>query len=287
MLTEWILPRAVEETAEYTRLPLNNGFGMFSVFTDAELVGTIPPPDEYLYMGLLLGSWDNGFIAHATLLTNDTDSFCFNLMLLALSLMEVSFNRLEYSLTLENWDEIRASPVYDILDFSLVGRNLADSEFLTAYTLESTRSTERFSVPVIIGGEPYRPYRHGADEVIWDAEGFGLLYYLLPSTDIYALLDSEVSRDIQRLQRDGFFLSAGFPLRASIDAQAVAFGLNMELHGEPNAVYIYLLQSVPDSEYTLFLLLMLFPNYWSEGDPAILAELAEHIGIDLTAYWPW
>ena len=91
-LAELILPRAVEETAEYTRLSLGNGVGVFSIFTDATLVGTTPPPDEYLYLGMFLGNWDNGTLAHATLLTNNTDSF--NLMLLSLSLMEVSFNPL-------------------------------------------------------------------------------------------------------------------------------------------------------------------------------------------------
>ena len=285
--TERILPQAVEETAEYTRLLLNNGFGVFSIFTDADLVGTTPPPDEYLYLGMFFGNWENGFLARATLLTNDKDGFDFNLMLLALSLMEVSFSPLEDSFTLENWDEIRAAPVYDIAGFSLLGLDLAGSGLLTEYILESTQSAERFSVPVIIGGEPYRPYRHGPDEVIWSAGGIGMMYYLLPGADIYDILDSQVGRDIQRLQSYGFFLSADFPLRASAGAQAVVFGMNMKLRGEPNATYIYLLQNIPDSEYTLMLLLIFFPNHWSEEAPVVLAELSERIGIDLIAYWPW
>jgi len=169
--------------------------------------------------------------------------------------------------------------VYDIVGLNILDHDLTDSEFLTEYVLESTQSGERFGIPVIIDGEPYRPYRHGTDEVIWNAGGIGMPYYLLPSTDIYSRMDSEVSRDIQRLQRDGFLISADFPLRTCADAETVVFGLNMKLHGEPNTVYLYLLQNSPDSEYALLLLLILFPNYWSEGDPAILAELSEHIGI--------
>jgi len=92
VLEESILPRAVEETAAYTHLTLNNGFGIFSgIYTDADLVGTIPPPEEYMYLGIFLGNWDNGTIAHATLFTNDTESLSFNLMKLALTFMEVSF----------------------------------------------------------------------------------------------------------------------------------------------------------------------------------------------------
>ena len=93
VLENSILPRSVEETATYTPLLLNNGVGVFSgVYTYADLVGTTPPPDQYLYLGVFLGNWNHGVIAHATLLTNEVDGFSFNLMQLALALMEVSFD---------------------------------------------------------------------------------------------------------------------------------------------------------------------------------------------------
>lgn len=286
-LTEPILPRAVEEAAQFERLSLYNGSAVFAIFTDADLVGQTPPPDEYLYLGMFLGSWDNGFLAHASLLTNDTDSFDFNLMLFALSMMELSFNQREGSLTIEHWEEMQAVPVYDLVGLNLVNHNLENSDFLMEHILESTQNGEHFSVPVISGGEPYRPYRHGTDEVIWNAGGIGMLYYLLPNADIHTLLDSEVSGDIHRLQRDGFVVNAKLPFRVSLDKQMAVFGFSMELHEEPNAVYIYIFQNIPDSEYVLFLLCILFPNYWSGEDAVILAELGAHIGLDLLAYWPW
>jgi len=285
-----LLPRSVEDRIDYTRLSLINGAGIFSVLTDAALVGTIPPPNEYLYLGMLLASWDNGFIAHTTLLTNDTESFCFMLMQLAISFMEISFNLSDDVLTLEKWDEIRAAPVYDIAGLNLVNSDLTNREFLTEHILESTRGgifrRERFSVPVVIGGEPHGSYRDGPDRVTWNAGGIGMVYNLLPSTDIHAILDTEVRRDIQRMQRNGFVISSDFAVRASADTKTAAFGLNMKLQGQLDAVYIYLLQDIPDSDYTLLLLFILFPYHWDAGDPAILAELSEHIGIDLMAYWP-
>ena len=84
------LPRAAEDTAVYTQLMLNNGSGVYSVLTDADLVGTVPQPDEYMYIGMFFGNWDNCAIAYATLLTNDKDGFYFNLMLLSLALMDIS-----------------------------------------------------------------------------------------------------------------------------------------------------------------------------------------------------
>ncbi|MDR2546184.1 MAG: hypothetical protein LBC96_01575 [Lachnospiraceae bacterium] len=88
--TERFLPFSVEETAEVTNYSLRNGYGVLSIFTDAALVGTIPPPDEYLYLGLFLGSWGDGFVLHSSLLSNEIDSFEMTLMLLAL--MHISFS---------------------------------------------------------------------------------------------------------------------------------------------------------------------------------------------------
>ena len=282
-----ILPRAVEESAEFDSLLLRGGSGVFAVFTDAELVGTTPPPDEYLYLGMFLGNWDNGFLAHATLLTNDTESFDFQLMLLALSLMEISFTASEDSFTLADWDALFAAPLHDLTTLNLFDHDLSDSVFLMEYTLESTVDGIPFSVPVITHGEAHRPYRHGTDEVIWDADGIGMLYYLLPSMDALDLLDAEVRHDMRRLQGDGFTLNTDHPVRTSADNQSAAFGFSMDWDGEYRVVYIYLLQNIPDSDYILFLQVMLFEDFWDEDDPAILAELSAYLGTDLLAFSVW
>ena len=125
------------------------------------------------------------------------------------------------------------------------------------------------------------------DRVIWTAGGIGMMYHLEQSPGILDSLDNGVANSILRLGRDGFYISSGLPLRLSADNQTAVFGLNFELRGEPNAVYIYLLQSIPDSDYLLYLLLILFPNDWRAEDTGVLEELSAQIGIDLIAYWPW
>jgi len=287
-LTETILPRAVEESAEFDSLLLRGGSGLFAVFTDAELVGTTPPPDEYLYLGMFLGNWDNGFLAHATLLTNDTESFDFQLMLLALSLMEISFTASEDSFTLADWDDIRAMPPYELTSLNLFGHDLTDSTFLMEYTLESTVDGTPFVVPVITHGEAHLPHRHRPDEVIWDAEGIGMLYYLIPATDVLDLLDLNVRHDMGRLQGDGFTLRTDHPLMTDADNQSAAFGFDMAWDGAYRVTYIYLLQNIPESNYILLLQIMLFEDYFQdEEDPFILFELSERIGINLLAFLGW
>jgi len=295
-IAEIILRDAVEETAEFTRLSLSGGAGVFAIFTYADLVGTTPPSGRYLYLGMFVAHWDNGFRAHATLLSNDTDDFYFNLMMLAISLMELSFTTAGDSLTVEAWDRILEAPVFDLAGVNLYNHDLIDSEFLTSFVLESTQGAEHLhvKVPVIVGGEAHRPYRYGTNEVIWDAGGIGMLYYLVPNAgtgtgqNVLDMLDSEVRSDLRRLLRDGFVVNTDHPLRASpvSQARAASFGFSMTLRGEPNATYIYVMQDIQGSDYTLFLLLMLFPNSWSNNDYAILAELSDRIGIDLTAHWP-
>ena len=89
------------------------------------------------------------------------------------------------------------------------------------------------------------------------------------------------------MRRDDFHLSAHIPLRMSTDERTAAFGLNADLYGQSDAVYVYLLQDIAGSDYAILLLFIFFPNLWEEKDLAILEELSEFIGIDLIAYLPW
>jgi len=76
-----LLPRAVEERAVYVNLPVNNGIGILCILTDASLVNTTIPQDEYLYLGIYFANYNNGCIVCATLLADDTHSMTFLHML--------------------------------------------------------------------------------------------------------------------------------------------------------------------------------------------------------------
>ena len=85
-----ILPRAVEETAEYIDVVLNNGNGVYTILTDASLIGATLSPDEYLYLAMFFANYSNGYVTYATLLTDDPDSESFMIMLDAVTSIEVS-----------------------------------------------------------------------------------------------------------------------------------------------------------------------------------------------------
>jgi len=188
------------------------------------LVGTVPPPDEYLYLGMFLASWDTGFLAHATLLTNELYGFDFSFMLLALALMELTLNPVPDSLTVADWDAISAAPLVDRVGFDLVNLDLTNSEWLMEHILQSPHSGAQYRVPVVVGGVPYRPYRHDTDEIIWNTGGFGMLYFLVREADILIHLDNVVRRDISRMSRYGFIINTEAPLRIGADGYTAAFG---------------------------------------------------------------
>ena len=277
------LPRAVEEEADFFRKEVYDGQAVYATLTDADLIGTIPPPEEWIYMSKYFANYSGGFLVYASLFTNELNSENHRMMLEAVASIKIYLEAIE-SMSVNEWRALRREPVYDLVDFNLLYHNLEDSEFLTEYILESSQTGEQFVVSVIGHGEPFH---EDIGHVIWNSGGIGMLYYLVPSQDVLDILDAEVSNDLYRLGRDGLLVSTNGYLRMSEDEQMAAFGFEVEIGGGPNVVYIYLLQSIPDSEYTLFLLFILFYNYWSEEDPEILSELSEHMGIELISYWPW
>ncbi|MCL2567917.1 MAG: hypothetical protein FWE12_00555 [Oscillospiraceae bacterium] len=280
------LPQSVEETAEWIDVAVIDGVGVYAIFTDASLVGIEIPPDRYPFMASFFANCNSGFLTYATLLTHDVEDESLQVMLYAVASMEASFDRLTGSLDARDFGEIAATRVYDLVGLNLLNHDLSDSVFLTEHILGSAQTDEVFGVAVIVGGEPERQQ---VNHIVWGARGIGLRYYLLPSLgfELGPRLLLELQKDIEHLHERGFFISADLPLRASADGQTMAFGLHIEMRGEPSMVYIYLLQDIPDSDYLLFLLVILLPNRWDEGDTAVLAELSEYIGIDLMAYWPW
>ncbi|MCL2045025.1 MAG: stalk domain-containing protein [Oscillospiraceae bacterium] len=83
--TSYLLPRAVEDTVEAFELVVDNGYGVYCILTDASLVGKTIPEDEYLYITIIMISYDNGYISYATIFSDDTNSEDFLSMLDAVS----------------------------------------------------------------------------------------------------------------------------------------------------------------------------------------------------------
>jgi len=281
---ESLLPEAVEDTAEYVEIKVNEGNAVYAILTNASLVGKSLSPDEYLFLTRFFANYKNGIILYASLLSDDLECESYKVMLDAVASVEASFYPVNISFNLKDWEKVKAAPLYDLDNLDLTSLDLSESEYLMEYVLESVRGGERYEVPVITAGEFYRS---DIESFVWVTDGIGMIYALESGSDVMECMDYKVSYDIQDLIKDGFILDADLPLRVSADYQSAVYGLSMDLSGKPNAVYIYLLQNIPDTDHILSLLIILFPNHWSNDDSMTLAELNEYIGVDLAAYWPW
>ena len=285
--SEILLPRAVEDVAEYTDVMVNDGYAIYTVLTDASLVGATLQEDEYLFLAVFHANYNSGYLTYASLFTDDLDSESFQIMLNAVASIEASFDDLPHSLGLDGWEAIKSAPVYDLDDFDLLDHDLSSSEYLTEYMLESEQLGKSLRITVHTAGQEFIRNGQEPDSIIWHTEGVGMLYYILPSLSIIKNLDTNVTSDIRRMETDGFTLSAFLPLRVSENGQSAAFGLNADLYGKPDVIYLYLLQDIPDTDYTLLLVIMFFHGYLNDNDFAVIDELSEHIGIDIGAYIPW
>lgn len=85
---EALLPYAVEETATFTDVTLDGGYGVYTILTDAALVGTTPQQDEYLYMTRFYANFTDGYFIYSTLFTDDTDTESFLMLLESVSSVE-------------------------------------------------------------------------------------------------------------------------------------------------------------------------------------------------------
>jgi len=285
--SEALLHIAVEDVAEYTKVMVEDGYGVYTVLTDASLVGTTPPDDEYLFLTIFHANYNSGYITYASILVDDLESESYKIMLNAVTSIEASFEPSASSLGLGGWDWIMAAPVYDLDDFDLLNHDLANSEYLMEYMLESERLGENLKITVHTAGEQYIPNVQEPDSIIWSTDGIGLLYYIVPSTGILETLSDSVTNDIRGLEASGFYLYAHLPLRVSENEQSAVFGLNVDIYGEPNVVYLYMLQEIPDTDYTLLLVLMPFYGYIDVNDIYVIRELSDLIGIDISDYIPW
>jgi hypothetical protein len=91
-----LLPDAVERTAKWQDLQLNDGYAKYCILTDKSLVKKRPKPDEYIYLALYFANYDNGYIIYATALTDDFHSASFKIMLNTLSSIEPIYNETSF-----------------------------------------------------------------------------------------------------------------------------------------------------------------------------------------------
>jgi len=285
--SEALLHIAVEDVAEYSKAAVVDGYAVYTVLTDASLVGTTPLKDEYKFLTIFHANYNSGYITYASILVDDLESESYRVMLNAVESIEASFEPSASSLGLGGWDWIMAAPVYDLNDFDLLNHDLTNSEYLMEYMLESERLGEDLKITVHTAGQPFTPYAQEPDSIIWSTDGIGLLYYIVPSTGILETLDASVTNDIRGLEASGFYLYSHLPLRISENEKSAVFGLNVDIYGEPNVVYLYMLQEIPDTDYTLLLVLMPFYGYLDDNDLAVIDELSDLIGIDIIDYIPW
>jgi len=90
---EYFSPQATEDELEVKFITVPNGELVYAILTDDSLVGETIPLDEYLYMALVLGNYNNGCITYSTLLFDDKQTTTFQDMLDAHISLTVTFHR--------------------------------------------------------------------------------------------------------------------------------------------------------------------------------------------------
>ncbi|MCL2488795.1 MAG: hypothetical protein FWE80_08940 [Oscillospiraceae bacterium] len=89
---ELSLPEAAEDEVDFKQVEVHDGDGIYCILTEASLVGKKIPPDEYLYVAMVFANYKNGCLTYSSLLTDDTDSENFAIMLNAVAGLEAAFD---------------------------------------------------------------------------------------------------------------------------------------------------------------------------------------------------
>jgi len=71
-------------------IPLEGGIGAYFTLTDAELIGTVPPPDNYIYLTTFLGNYQSGYQTYASLFSNTLDDENVSALLDAVARMHIT-----------------------------------------------------------------------------------------------------------------------------------------------------------------------------------------------------
>jgi len=172
--------------------------------------------------------------------------------------------------------------VTDLPDLNLIGHDLAGSTRLESMTLYTEAGRAMTAVTIVRDGE--NTVTNGT--IFNDAGAIELYYFPRGNETAVDAVIWSANGDIG----DGYFsedstLTIG-SIRASEDHQMAYLTIVEKMANGVEIVCFYIAQNIPGTNDVVLLDIVLFTNLWDSRSNAVLAELSEHIGINLGAYLP-
>lgn len=153
---------------------------------------------------------------------------------------------------------------------------------LEPYTLVGESGKEH-TVPAIRGAEAFS---FGSDHVAMDAGAIELYYGLVSGYDIFEVMEVLAAENRPIMDDEDVIVGQVFPEIRSVDGSAIVSGFSMDMFGEV-LVLLNLVQDIPDSDYVLSMVMLLYEGFWTLEDSIILDELGDHFGVDISVILPW
>jgi len=166
--------------------------------------------------------------------------------------------------------------VYNLQNLRLTDYTPAEESRLTTAELD-VDADRTLSLPVIYGA----PRAQAEFQLLIDADAIGMHYTFLPHSDaVDAVLLAVAADQAQYFLADSALMFS--VLRSNTDYSIAAMGIAEETAAGMRRVCIYLAQTVPGGAIRLELVFYL--DLFTEEDHAILAELSQAVGLDLSVY---
>jgi hypothetical protein len=163
---------------------------------------------------------------------------------------------------------------------NLLQHNLANSIHLESVPFTNEAGLEVARVSIIKDGETVIDN----ELIVNDAWAIELYYFTFTEGSAIEAVAWSAEMDITM----GLFEDASLiynPIQCTPDHTQAYLAMLAEWSGV-QVVYMYLAQSIPNTPYVMILDIVLIPHLWENEDNAVLAELSNQIGLDLSVYLP-
>jgi len=171
--------------------------------------------------------------------------------------------------------------VEDLRGMSLIDHDLADSTILEPIDLTTVMTGRGFAaVTVITYGELFTQNGFIAN----DAWAIEIYYFARRHESAVEAVAWSANRDktSDYFSPDSVLITG--PIRASEDHQMAFTMIAEERRDGLTIICLYLAQNVPGTDEVVVMDIVMFPFLWERHDDVVLAELSDHLGIDLSVY---
>ena len=171
--------------------------------------------------------------------------------------------------------------VYDLPEgLNLIDHDLAGSALLEHAVLTNMLGMDVAAVTIVREAETIADRGY----IFNDAWAIELYYFSRRHETAVETVAWSVNWDME----EGYFFEDSIltlgDIRATADGQTAVMAVFEELRSGHVRICLYLAQNVPDSNEVVLLDMALLLWLWEDHDHVVLAELSQHIGIDLGTY---